>query len=268
MGTAPHWVHAFLRLASCSAGMCVVTPLSFPHRLACLQRRRRGRGGRPHTRPACTPACTAHTASWARAARCACCAGGPRAVLPPWLRCAAAAAGARASGPLQTPLDAASLTCTLPAAACCLPQVGRRLTGVTILSGSVVRIPAAATHTRLPCGARAWGRAPVGAARASRVAGSSATLTPGCPQVRIWDSLERVLSRHEMELSKSDRGEPSRAAACLLPAGVASCAAQVAVAGLLPPAAGRAGSAPGREAAAAPATPCSCSAAHRASRLW
>ncbi|KAL4431062.1 hypothetical protein ABPG75_006318 [Micractinium tetrahymenae] len=39
-------------------------------------------------------------------------------------------------------------------------QVGRRLTGVTILSGSVVR---------------------------------------------IWDSLERVLMRHEMELSKSDR---------------------------------------------------------------
>lgn len=39
-------------------------------------------------------------------------------------------------------------------------QVGRRLTGVTILSGSVVR---------------------------------------------IWDSLERVLARHEMELSKSDR---------------------------------------------------------------
>ncbi|KAI7844526.1 hypothetical protein COHA_001884 [Chlorella ohadii] len=41
-------------------------------------------------------------------------------------------------------------------------MVGRRLTGVTILSGSVVR---------------------------------------------IWDSLERVLGRHEMELSKSDRGE-------------------------------------------------------------
>lgn len=39
-------------------------------------------------------------------------------------------------------------------------QVGRRLTGVTILSGSVVR---------------------------------------------IWDCLERVLSRHELELSKSDR---------------------------------------------------------------
>ena len=41
-----------------------------------------------------------------------------------------------------------------------LPQVGRRLTPVTILSGSVVR---------------------------------------------IWDSLERVLGRHELELNKSDR---------------------------------------------------------------
>ena len=46
-----------------------------------------------------------------------------------------------------------------------LLQVGRRLTGVTILSGSVVR---------------------------------------------IWDSLERVLGRHEMELSKSDRCERLR----------------------------------------------------------
>lgn len=66
------------------------------------------------------------------------------------------------------------------------PQVGRRLTGVTILSGSVVR---------------------------------------------IWDSLERVLARHEMELSKSDRGETRTCCfagvqACL-PAGTLLLAAHV-----------------------------------------
>jgi hypothetical protein len=41
-----------------------------------------------------------------------------------------------------------------------VPQVGRRLTGVTLLTGSVIR---------------------------------------------CWDGLERVLGRHELELSKSDR---------------------------------------------------------------
>ena len=48
----------------------------------------------------------------------------------------------------------------MPPLLCPVSQVGRRLTPVTILSGSVVR---------------------------------------------IWDSLERVLGRHELELNKSDR---------------------------------------------------------------
>ena len=67
---------------------------------------------------------------------------------------------------LPPSLPASPPPCPLPPSLSHLPpspplQVGRRLTGVTILSGSVVR---------------------------------------------IWDSLERVLTRHEMELSKSDRG--------------------------------------------------------------